>query len=111
VTDFSVSVQSSVAGATVLALAGELDLAAAAEMRAVGFGALGQPDCSRLVLDVAQLTFVDSTGIGAWVELRNHATQHDQQLQLRAVSDHIARILEIGGLTTVFDQEDGAVTP
>lgn len=94
-----------------LVLTGELDLAAAPDMRAAGLVALAEPDCSTLVLDVADLSFIDSTGIGTWVELRNHAIQNDQRLQLRSVSDHLARILKIGGLSALFDEapsEDSA---
>ena len=82
------SVQSSGSGSTVLDLVGELDLASAPDMRQSGLAALDDPGCSTLVLDVEKLTFVDSTGIGSWVELRNHAQQNDQRLALRGVSDN-----------------------
>lgn len=97
------SVHSSGPGSTVLALVGELDLAGAPAMRAAGLAALGEPGCSTLVLDVAELTFVDSTGIGSWVELRNHADQHDQRMALRGVSANLDRILTIAGLASLFD--------
>jgi anti-sigma B factor antagonist len=103
VTDFAVSVQSSDSGSTVLGLAGELDLAGAPQMRAAGLGALREAGCSALVLDLSKLSFVDSTGLGSWVELRNHAQQHSQSVALRGVSENLARILEIAGLTALFD--------
>jgi len=103
VTDFAVSVQSSGSGSTVLDLVGELDLASAPAMGEAGMAALGDPGCSTLVLDVEKLTFVDSTGIGSWVELRNHAQQHNQRLVLRGVSENLERILTIAGLAALFD--------
>jgi anti-sigma B factor antagonist len=103
VTDFAVSVQSSGSGSTVLDLVGELDLAGAPAMRESGLAALGDPGCSTLVLDVEKLTFVDSTGIGSWVELHNHAQQQDQRLVLRSVSANLERILTIAGLATLFE--------
>jgi len=103
VTDFAVSVQSGGSGSTVLELTGELDLAGAPLMRESGHAALSDGGCSTLVLDIEKLTFVDSAGIGSWVELRNRAQQSDQRLVIRGVSDNIARILTIAGLATLFD--------
>lgn len=102
-TDFSVEPRGVEAGGAVLDLAGELDLAAAPAMRAAGIAALGEPGCSLLILDVAKLTFVDSTGIGSWIELRNHAREHDRRVVLQSVPAKIHRVLELAGLTTVFD--------
>lgn len=91
-----------------LELAGELDLAGAPSMRAAGLAALGGPGSSTLVLDVTALTFVDSTGIGTWVELRNHARERDQSLDLRGASESLTRVLTIAGLASLFglDAED-----
>ncbi|MDT4975003.1 MAG: hypothetical protein QOF95_2321 [Pseudonocardiales bacterium] len=107
--DFALSEKTTDSGCTVLGLVGELDLAGAATMRAAGLAALGQPDCTTLVLDVTALTFVDSTGIGSWVELRNHANEHDQRLVLRGVSENLIRVLTIAGLVSLFniDAPDG----
>ncbi|PZS20520.1 MAG: hypothetical protein DLM57_01180 [Pseudonocardiales bacterium] len=102
-TDFSVSVQATDSGSTVLDLAGELDLAGARAMRTAGFAALAEPGCSTLILDVAKLTFVDSTGIGCWIELRKHARQHDQRFVLRGPSDNLTRILTMAGLASILD--------
>ena len=106
--DFSISEQSSDSGNTVLGLVGELDLASASTMRTAGLAALGQPECSTLVLDATALTFVDSTGIGSWVELRNRARQHDQRLILQGVSANLARVLAIAGLTSLFALDPAA---
>lgn len=95
--------QSSGSGSTVLDLVGELDLAGAPAMRTAGLAALDDPGCSTLVLDVEKLTFVDSTGLGTWVELRLHAHQHDQRLALRGVSENLERIMTIAGLASMFD--------
>jgi anti-sigma B factor antagonist len=105
VADFAISDESTDSGCTVLALVGELDLASAPMMRTAGLAALAEPDCSTLVLDVTALTFVDSTGIGSWVELRNHAHEHDHRLVLRGASENLTRVLTIAGLVSLFDFE------
>jgi anti-sigma B factor antagonist len=109
VTDFSIGAQNTDPGCTVLALGGELDMAGAPAMRTAGHAALGA-GCSMLVLDVTDLTFVDSTGIGTWVELLNQAHQHGQRLVLRGVSDNLKRVLTIAGLVALFDL-DAVPTP
>ena len=55
-----------------------------------------------LVLDLTDLGFLDSTGIGCWVEIRSHALAHDKQLTIRSVPLTVQRILEIGGLYEMF---------
>lgn len=101
--DFAISEKSTDSGCTVLGVVGELDLASAATMRTAGRAALEQSGCSTLILDVTALTFVDSTGIGSWVELRNHALERNQRLVLRGVSENLTRILTIAGLVSLFD--------
>jgi anti-sigma B factor antagonist len=105
VADFAISEKSTDSGCTVLGLLGELDLAGAPTMRAAGLAALAEPDCSTLVLDVTAVAFVDSTGLGSWVELRKHAKENDQRLVLRGVSENLKRVLTIAGLVSLFDVE------
>lgn len=102
-TDFAVSAQAADSGLVVLDLVGELDVAGAQAMRVAGLDALGTPGCATLVLDLTKLTFVDSSGLGSWVQLHNHARAHDQRLGLRGVSDNLARVLDLAGLASLFD--------
>ena len=104
---FSIITRSADSGRTVLGLVGELDMAGAAAMRAAGLAALGEPGSSTLVLDVTELTFVDSTGIGTWVELHNHASGQDQSVVLQGVSGNLTRVLTIAGLAPLFDLDGG----
>jgi anti-anti-sigma factor len=98
VTDFAVITRRDEPGTIALEVVGDLDLSTAPEMLAAGQAALDQPDCSVVTLDVGGVAFIDSTGIGTWVQLRNQAIELGQRLQLRAVSANVLRILEMGGL-------------
>jgi anti-anti-sigma factor len=89
--------------AIVLDVIGDLDMSAAPDMLAAGQAALDQPGCSVLTIDVRGVAFIDSTGIGTWVQLRNLAIERGQRLRLRAVSDSVLRILEMGGLSGLLD--------
>ncbi|HEY8300336.1 MAG TPA: STAS domain-containing protein [Jatrophihabitans sp.] len=87
---------------TVLALAGELDIATVAELRELAYAELDRADCRALVLDLAELTFLDSTGIGCWVQVRTHAASADKQVVIRSVPVGVRRVLEISGLLPLF---------
>lgn len=98
---FSVSVTRD-DGATTLNLSGELDVATVPELRQVATAELDRPECQRMVLDLTDLAFLDSTGIGCWVEIRSYAVARDKQLTIRSVPLTVQRILQIGGLYEMF---------
>ncbi|SHF99670.1 anti-anti-sigma factor [Jatrophihabitans endophyticus] len=89
-------------GTAVLSLDGELDLATVPALRDTALAELGEPGTATLVLDLARLTFLDSTGIGCWIELRNHAEGAGKELALRAVPAAARRTVTIAGLAPVF---------
>jgi anti-sigma B factor antagonist len=101
VTTFSVT-SSHEGDVTVLQLVGELDIASVPELRKIAFAELDRPGCTALVLDLAELTFLDSTGVGSWIELRSRAAEHGQQMTIRSVPLTVSRVLDIGGLTALF---------
>lgn len=86
----------------VVPLTGELDIAVADEVRRRGLAALEQPGIRTLVLDLTDVTFVDSSAIGALVEIRNAANPAGVAVTLRNVSSSIRRTVEIMGLTDLF---------
>jgi anti-sigma B factor antagonist len=100
-------------GATrVYALVGELDLATAPDLRDVLFAAV-RSGARRLVLDLADLTFIDATGIGALLAVRQLAMSSDGALAVANVSKHVARIFDITGVAGPLNMrpsvEQGAV--
>ena len=54
------------------------------------------------MLDLSGVSFLDSSGIGTLVELRNVATDTGGGLTLRHPSERTARLLQITALDTVF---------
>ena len=86
----------------VLRVSGDLDMASAPQLVASAEQALAEPGRTTLVLDLAELSFIDSTGIGALVSVRNAAVARDGQLVLRAPSAQVRRLLEIASLDSVF---------
>jgi anti-sigma B factor antagonist len=82
--------------AIVVALTGELDLYNAPALREALRGATGRKP-RRLVVDLTEVTFVDSTTLGAFVEARSElAAPH--AFVLAAPGLEVRRALEVSGL-------------
>jgi anti-sigma B factor antagonist len=65
------------------------------------------PPTEPLVLDMAGLEFVDSSGLRVLVAAHNARSSDDAPLRLRNVDGEPARLLQITGLDTVFLIERG----
>ena len=95
---------------TVLALEGELDLATVPMLRESALGELARPECRTLMLELEGLTFLDSTGLGCWVDLRNQAQQHGKSLEFGSVPRVVRRTVAIAGLAGLFGMSDGEIS-
>jgi anti-anti-sigma factor len=89
----------------VLTVSGDVDFAVADDLRAVALGMVASTECRRLCLDLAGVSFLDSTGISALVAIRNAAEASTRTLLLRNPSKPVARLLDLTGLTPVFTVE------
>jgi anti-anti-sigma factor len=97
---FGVSVESS-DGVVTLALAGDLDLAGVPALRdAVAAAVSGA--VHQIVLDCTLLSFIDSSGLGCLVEIRNRASEQGGTLILANVPVAAARTITIAGLADVL---------
>jgi anti-sigma B factor antagonist len=82
--------------ATIVRLAGELDLYNADEARDALADASEQ-DPERIVIDLSEISFVDSTGLGVLVAARSKL-KNRRALLLAAPKPETRRALEISGL-------------
>jgi anti-anti-sigma factor len=87
---------------TVLRLTGELDLATQGPFRAQAIDLLVAGHV-HLVLELSELTFVDSTGLGAFIGLRRRAHALQGSLTLVCPADAVMKVFTIVGLEKVFD--------
>jgi anti-sigma B factor antagonist len=85
----------------VVDIRGELDVIGAAELGGVVRDLVAE-GAADVVLDLADVTFLDSTGLSALVAGRNLCRSRDGELTLRAPSPRAWRVLTITGLDTVF---------
>ena len=86
------------AGQQVLVVAGSIDLASRDALVEASREALKSIDRAALVLDLAGVTFMDSTGLSALVEIDGDALDAGVEFHLRAVSRQVRRLLEVTGL-------------
>jgi anti-sigma B factor antagonist len=89
-------------GQTILVLHGELDIETESRLRDVAMAQLGVSELAKLGLDLADITFLDSSGISVLVDLRNQANDRGIDLKILAVSQRAARVLTIVGLAEAF---------
>ena len=85
--------------AVVVRLAGELDLYNAADVTAA-LEELAANSPSRVIIDLSEVAFVDSTALGTLVEARRQLGQDG--LVLVAAGPDVARALEVSGLDQHF---------
>lgn len=90
---------------TRIAPSGELDIATAPEFEQAIADATAEPG-ARVVLDLRELTFMDSTGLRALAQTNARAEQDDFDLAIVRGPRQIERVLEISGLSDVLPLVD-----
>ena len=90
------------ADATVLALTGEIDMQSAGVLRD-RVDAL-EVSSGTLVLDLAGVGFVDSSGLGALLGIKKQQDSGGGRLLLTRLSPAVTRLIEITKMDRVFDQ-------
>jgi anti-anti-sigma factor len=100
-------VRNDVPDTTVLALAGELDLATIGMLKDAVTPRL-KPG-GRMVLDLAALMFCDSTGLGAFVALHREARAQGAEFVLAAPRKRIANLFSMSGIDQVIPVQPAEV--
>jgi stage II sporulation protein AA (anti-sigma F factor antagonist) len=87
-----------------LRLNGEVDASSAHLVEDALTPAL-DPRCERLVVDLAGVTFMDSSGLRVLVVARNALAGRGAGMVIAGANDQLRRLFEITGLTGVFTFE------
>ncbi|MGA9943733.1 MAG: STAS domain-containing protein [Candidatus Cybelea sp.] len=85
----------------ILKLRGSLDLATAPTIRAA-LGEATEKGSQRLIVDLTQLEFLDSTGLGVLIGAHRRAAERGGSFRLIVKDGPISRLLNITGLIGVF---------
>src|SRR4051812_35389240 len=88
-----------------LRLSGELDIEGAPVLREAALKLIVEAP-SNIVFDLRDLDFIDSTGVGVLVGVRNRLQTGGSYLILRKPSDRVRRVFELTGLDKVFTIKD-----
>jgi anti-sigma B factor antagonist len=79
--------------------AADLDMAATFKLEPEVERLLSRDGVRRLVLDLADVRFIDSAGVGALLSIRERAERQSVELELTNVPRHVERVLDLTGTT------------
>ncbi len=88
-------------GWTVIAASGEIDVATAPELREQ-LTSLIADDHRQLVVDLEDVDFIDSTGLGVLVGAVRRARAADGDLRLVCTNSRLLKVFDVTGLGDVF---------
>jgi len=87
-----------------MVLSGEIDVAVAGAMRTACTRIVERLDAGAIFeIDMAAVSFIDSSGLGALVAIRSASTVAGVTLRLVDVPEGVLRLLELTGLHDSFD--------
>jgi anti-sigma B factor antagonist len=93
-----------------LRLAGELDLSSAPQLNEA-IDRLTSSGRQRLLIDLTDLTFCDSTGIAVFVRGDNRAAAEGGWLRVTGASGRVQRVLTVTGLAEVLGYRSDVADP
>jgi anti-sigma B factor antagonist len=99
------------ADAVVVKLSGEFDMAGCAsfETAVQSLQSLNGEPLRKVVIDLAELTFIDSSGIRSLLDSKRRAEEHGLALVVRVPeAGQVRQVLELTGVDHVLDGADGA---
>ncbi|SCL35614.1 anti-anti-sigma factor [Micromonospora nigra] len=98
---FTVTYGTHEGGGTRLCLTGELDLSTVPQLDAV-IDRLTAAGERKLLVDLSELTFCDSTGIAAFVRGDNRVADDGGWLRITGATGRVDRVLQVTGLAEVL---------
>jgi anti-sigma B factor antagonist len=85
----------------VVHVGGEVDLATCPQLRGL-LAELVEQGIYHLVVDLEQVSFMDSSGIGVLMGVHRRLREHGGSLRLAAPNARVRRVLELTGVTEVL---------
>lgn len=100
--DLTITETAAAHGAQVLALKGSVDLASRPALIEAGRRALLELGAPKLTVDLAEVNFIDSSGLGALIELAGLASDRGCSFALRNPSRRVQQVLDLTGLNGIW---------
>ena len=86
-----------------IALSGDVDATTAYLPYEAAVEQFDEHEIREVVIDLAEVTFADSTALGTLVRIRDHAVEHGATCHLSNVPDHLRMLLNITGLDQTLE--------
>ena len=86
-------------GELLVTAVGEVDVSCAAELRDAIEAALAAEDVQAVVVDLAQVPYIDSTGIGVLVGAAHRAQEAGQRFAVEGPQRNVRRVLDMLGIS------------
>jgi anti-sigma B factor antagonist len=107
----SVRVDQDEGGGTVrIFLRGELDVSTSPDLLA-HLQESHVRGASEVTVDLAELDFIDSTGLSVLITMRNRARDEKTRFALTSPSEQFLSVVQVAGLNDFFDFDDSAPIP
>ena len=100
--DFPIDVEQNEGGVVVVRPQGEVDLASSPQLRAKLTELIGGKP-TRMILDLSQVSYMDSSGVATLVEAMQQCRRNSATLALAGLQARVRSVFEIARLDTVFD--------
>lgn len=91
-------------GVQELSVAGEIDAYTAPQLRKELLP-LMEAEGTTVSVDLSQVEYMDSTGLGIFVAAFKSSKKHESQLQLQGMTPRVKRLFDITGLAEIIDHE------
>ena len=88
--------------ATVIAVAGELDMTNCAELRRELADLIARNTAEHVALDLSEVTFLSSAGIGVLLHARSLVQRQGGRLAIVRAHENVCQVLAVCGLTALF---------
>ena len=103
----SIDIRSGAAGAASVVVSGEVDVSNADELRTALDQCLAG-DVIDLTVDLAEVPYIDSTGIGVLVGAAHRAAEKNVRLEVARPQRNVARVLGLLGVTAELNISEDA---
>ena len=88
--------------ATILHISGDIDLRSSPKLRGI-FLELVDNQPARIILDLSEVGYIDSSGVGTIVELKRRVMRHKHNVILVGLQERVRSLFEITRLDKFFD--------
>ena len=82
---------------------GEIDMSTAEQLVTAVADVLARPGSAVIEMDLAEVGFVDSSGVQALLRCRARSAEHERQLLVTAVQPVVSRVLRITALDDLLE--------